>query len=121
MISMIFRLPTLTLRLMIRVYQLFVAPLLGPRCRFHPSCSSYAAEAIDRHGAVRGSWLSVKRIARCHPWCDGGFDPVPDQVTLHAAPALTGGGKPHRSCCPQKPASAGLSATNFQLPPSPTN
>jgi putative membrane protein insertion efficiency factor len=62
---------------LIRGYQLAFSPLLGPRCRFYPSCSHYAKEAIETHGAMRGTWLSVKRISRCHPLNDGGFDPVP--------------------------------------------
>lgn len=62
---------------LIRGYQLAISPLLGPRCRFYPSCSHYAREAIETHGALRGTWLSVKRISRCHPLNDGGFDPVP--------------------------------------------
>jgi uncharacterized protein len=62
---------------LIRGYQLAISPLLGPRCRFYPSCSHYAREAIETHGAIRGTWLSVKRISRCHPLNDGGFDPVP--------------------------------------------
>jgi putative membrane protein insertion efficiency factor len=61
----------------IRVYQLLVSPLLGPRCRFYPSCSAYAVEALQRHGALRGSWLAVRRLGRCHPWNPGGPDPVP--------------------------------------------
>lgn len=64
---------------LIRLYQRLVSPLLGPRCRFYPSCSHYAIEAIGRHGAVRGSWLAARRITRCHPLNDGGFDPVPDK------------------------------------------
>ena len=63
---------------LITAYRWFVSPLLGPRCRFHPSCSCYAQEAIDRHGAARGTWLAVRRIARCHPWNPGGYDPVPE-------------------------------------------
>jgi putative membrane protein insertion efficiency factor len=65
------------LRILIRAYQLVLSPLLGPRCRFYPSCSHYAIEAIETHGALRGSWLSAKRICRCHPFNPGGFDPVP--------------------------------------------
>jgi uncharacterized protein len=61
----------------IRLYQLVISPLLGPRCRFYPSCSTYAVEALQRHGALRGSWLAVRRLGRCHPWNPGGPDPVP--------------------------------------------
>ncbi len=63
--------------LSIRAYQRWVSPLLGSRCRFHPSCSEYAAEAIDRYGAIRGSALSARRLLRCQPLCEGGIDPVP--------------------------------------------
>lgn len=65
---------------MIRGYQLSIAPLLGPRCRFHPSCSHYALEALVVHGAVRGLALSIGRIGRCQPLTSGGFDPVPSAV-----------------------------------------
>ena len=65
------------LQFLIRAYQLLLSPFLGSHCRFTPSCSQYAAEAISRHGALRGSWLALKRIGRCHPFCDGGYDPVP--------------------------------------------
>lgn len=65
------------LRFLIRAYQITLSPFLGSACRFTPSCSAYASEAIDRHGALRGSWMALKRIARCHPLCDGGYDPVP--------------------------------------------
>lgn len=61
----------------IRFYRYAVSPLFGPSCRFYPTCSSYALHAIEAHGPVRGSWLAVTRIARCHPWHAGGFDPVP--------------------------------------------
>ena len=62
---------------LIRIYQLTLSRLLGPVCRFHPSCSRYAAECLRIHGAARGSWLSVKRIAKCHPFHPGGYDPPP--------------------------------------------
>jgi uncharacterized protein len=65
------------LKFLIRGYQLAISPLLGPRCRFYPSCSHYAIEAIEMHGALRGTWLTIKRISRCHPFHEGGFDPVP--------------------------------------------
>jgi len=65
------------LRGLIRGYQRFVSPLLGPRCRFYPSCSSYALEAVSVHGAGKGTVLAVARVCRCHPWNPGGVDPVP--------------------------------------------
>ena len=69
---------TLPLRGLIRLYQLFVSPVLGPSCRYLPTCSDYAAEAIERHGAIVGCWLALKRLARCHPWGGSGYDPVPE-------------------------------------------
>jgi len=62
---------------LIRGYQYLLRPLLGAHCRFAPSCSEYAFEAVDRHGAARGVWLALKRISRCHPYHPGGHDPVP--------------------------------------------
>jgi putative membrane protein insertion efficiency factor len=73
----------LVLKFMIRMYQLTLSPMLGPRCRFYPSCSQYGIEAIDKHGALHGSWLTIKRIGRCHPFHEGGFDPVPCPKHLH--------------------------------------
>jgi putative membrane protein insertion efficiency factor len=70
---------TLLLRGLIRSYQLFISPMLGPSCRYLPSCSDYAAEAIERHGALMGTWLALKRLARCHPWGGHGYDPVPER------------------------------------------
>ncbi len=63
---------------LIRAYQWFISPLLGPHCRFYPSCSQYAREALERHGALRGSGLALRRLLRCHPWHPGGVDPVPE-------------------------------------------
>ena len=65
------------LSVMIRAYQYAVSPLFVPSCRFHPSCSAYALEAVERYGSLRGAWLAVKRLLRCHPWHPGGCDPVP--------------------------------------------
>ncbi|MFP5334529.1 MAG: membrane protein insertion efficiency factor YidD [Actinomycetes bacterium] len=71
------RLPALALIGLVRGYQLLVSPLLGQTCRFYPSCSAYAVGALREHGALRGTWLSVRRVGRCHPWNPGGVDPVP--------------------------------------------
>ena len=61
----------------IRLYRLTLSPWVGRACRFEPTCSHYTEEAITRHGVVKGGWLGVRRIGRCHPWCEGGYDPVP--------------------------------------------
>ena len=62
---------------MLRGYQYAISPLFGANCRFYPSCSDYAREALERHGALKGSWLALRRVARCQPYHPGGFDPVP--------------------------------------------
>jgi putative membrane protein insertion efficiency factor len=64
---------------LIQLYRYGISPFLGNHCRFHPSCSSYAIEAVQRHGSLHGSWLAVRRLSRCHPWHEGGLDPVPDK------------------------------------------
>jgi len=69
---------------LIRVYQLALSPWLGTQCRYEPTCSKYAAEALERHGVTRGAWLAAKRLGRCHPWGRSGYDPVPE---IDEAPA----------------------------------
>jgi uncharacterized protein len=64
----------------VRVYQYCISPLLLPSCRFYPTCSAYAVEAIMVHGVLRGSWLTLRRLARCHPWGGSGYDPVPPRT-----------------------------------------
>lgn len=71
------------LRGLIRGYQLLLSPVMGNNCRFAPSCSAYAIDAIGRHGAGYGLWLGFRRILRCHPWNDGGYDPVPEHRPDH--------------------------------------
>jgi putative membrane protein insertion efficiency factor len=63
---------------LIGVYRYLLSPFLGSNCRFHPTCSCYAQEAVQRHGVLRGGWFALRRLSRCHPWHEGGFDPVPD-------------------------------------------
>ena len=65
------------LTFVIKLYKLVVSPLLPPACRFLPTCSDYAMEAIEKHGAAKGSYMALRRVLRCHPLCEGGFDPVP--------------------------------------------
>ncbi len=71
------------LRGLIRIYQLVLSPIMPMSCRYAPTCSAYASEAIARHGALRGGWLAVRRIARCHPWGGDGYDPVPQGRHRH--------------------------------------
>ena len=83
--------PRLLLVALIRVYQTLVSPMTGPSCRYYPSCSQYALVAVQRHGALRGSWLAVRRLLRCHPWTPGGVDDVPPAKVPDA------GARPQRS------------------------
>ena len=87
---------TRLLLIMLRVYKLAISPYLGNNCRFYPSCSDYAAEAIRRHGPLKGSLLSGRRLCKCHPWHAGGHDPVPPVAQ-------------HRGNQPSAPESAGTS------------
>ena len=80
------RLPAQVLAVPLLAYRYGISPVIGPRCRFHPSCSTYSLEALQRFGALRGAWLAGARIARCHPWHPGGVDPLPDTFES-AAPA----------------------------------
>jgi putative membrane protein insertion efficiency factor len=73
----VLELPRRCLAGLIRGYQIVLSPLLPPSCRFYPSCSQYALEAVNRHGAMKGTWLAARRLARCHPFNPGGYDPVP--------------------------------------------
>ncbi|SMO33170.1 membrane protein insertion efficiency factor YidD [Fodinibius sediminis] len=66
---------------LIRIYQLAISPWMPKSCRYHPTCSAYGIEALQKHGAMKGLWLTVKRISRCHPWGDEGYDPVPEPKT----------------------------------------
>ncbi|MBK1872541.1 MULTISPECIES: membrane protein insertion efficiency factor YidD [Marinobacter] len=77
----------------IRFYQYAISPLMASHCRHYPTCSQYAVEAISHHGSLKGLYLSVKRLLRCHPWAEGGYDPVPG--TVNSAPEET------TSCCPR--------------------
>lgn len=64
----------------IKAWRFAISPLYGDVCRYYPSCSAYGLESVQRHGSIKGSWLAVRRIARCHPWAAGGYDPVPGAV-----------------------------------------
>jgi hypothetical protein len=75
---------------LLKAYRLCISPFLGQKCRFYPSCSNYAIEAVQRHGALRGGLLSAKRVCKCHPWHPGGVDPVPESLSTSSAA--------HRGC-----------------------
>lgn len=79
-LSALLRLPQTALLSMVRAYRLLLSPWLGSACRFTPTCSAYALEALTQHGAAGGSYLTLARLARCHPWCAGGIDNVPAQI-----------------------------------------
>jgi putative membrane protein insertion efficiency factor len=79
-LSAVARLPQRGLMALVHAYRFFLSPWLGSACRFEPTCSAYALQALERHGALAGSALTVGRLARCHPWCAGGHDPVPSQA-----------------------------------------
>jgi putative membrane protein insertion efficiency factor len=76
---------------LIKIYQYVLSPMMPPTCRYLPTCSSYAAEAVQRHGAIVGAWLALRRIVRCHPWGGHGYDPVPKARSDQRHPAVTGG------------------------------
>ncbi len=76
---------------LIRAYQRLLSPLLGPRCRFYPSCSAYAVTALERYGPLRGTWLAARRLVRCHPWSDGGVDHVPERPVPATSPGVPSG------------------------------
>jgi uncharacterized protein len=65
---------------LLRAYRFLISPLYGQVCRYHPSCSAYALDAVNEYGSAKGSWLAVRRLARCHPWAAGGYDPVPPRT-----------------------------------------
>jgi len=77
-VALLNRLLSRLLQGLVRLYQLTLSPFIGNQCRFHPTCSRYAMEALERHGPWRGSWLAATRLCRCHPFAEGGFDAVPD-------------------------------------------
>lgn len=81
----LYRVPQQVLMGLVRAYRLLLSPSLGSSCRFAPSCSAYALEALQQHGAAGGTYLTLRRLVRCHPWCDGGHDPVPRKLFSHLA------------------------------------
>ena len=82
-------LPQMALIGLVKSYRLLLSPSLGSACRFAPTCSAYSLEALEQHGAAAGSYLTLRRLARCQPWCDGGHDPVPTKNPFSALPFFT--------------------------------
>lgn len=78
----------------LRAYRLLISPLYGQVCRYHPSCSAYALEAVTERGSLVGTWLAVRRLARCHPWAAGGYDPVPRRAAPPESSRLSAGSSP---------------------------
>lgn len=91
-ISTVFAAPLI---LLIRCYQRFVSPMLPPSCRYYPSCSAYAVTALQRFGPIKGSWLAIRRLLRCHPWAAGGVDHVPPRDDRHKTESVTTTGSAH--------------------------
>ena len=85
-LTALFRLPQTLIMGLVRGYRLLLSPSLGSSCRFEPSCSAYALQALEQHGAGGGTYLTLRRLVRCQPWCDGGHDPVPPSLFSHLAP-----------------------------------
>ncbi|WP_101525939.1 membrane protein insertion efficiency factor YidD [Nocardioides houyundeii] len=71
---------------LLRLYRAFISPLYGQVCRYHPTCSAYALDAVREYGSIKGSWLAVRRLVRCHPWSPGGYDPVPPRTSANPTP-----------------------------------
>lgn len=88
-LAAIFCLPQTLLVGVVKIYRLLLSPALGSGCRFAPTCSAYSLQALQQHGACAGSYLTLRRLVRCHPWCDGGQDPVPDSVFTRLVTPVT--------------------------------
>jgi uncharacterized protein len=101
----------------VRFYQRAISPALPPRCRFHPTCSAYALEALERHGAARGSWLALRRLAKCAPWHPGGVDLVPEPRPRRGAPAGTPAGGRSSSTAAPVPVPAEAARPDRAIPP----
>jgi len=101
LITKLSRLPATLLMLLVRSYRFFLSPWLGSACRFEPTCSAYSLQALERHGAAAGTYLTLHRLVRCGPWCTGGHDPVPEHP-----PRLFAGltGSTHSTTSPDKTA-----------------